>query len=104
MSTSITTHNFFDSALQERQAIVTSLMSAAIAKGKLAHAYLFTGRTVDDKWLVARQMAAALNCRHKDKDASDLSQTCLAKKLPGESFCQNCKWISNGEHPQAFLT
>lgn len=54
--------DIFDRHLSVRQRLATDLLSGAITKGRLANAYLLTGRIADDKWQLAKQMAAFLNC------------------------------------------
>ncbi len=54
--------SIFDRHLSERQKLAVDLLTGALAKGRLANAYLLTGRIADDKWQLARQMAAFLNC------------------------------------------
>lgn len=52
----------FDRHLSERQRLAVDLLAGALAKGRLANAYLLTGRIAEDKWQLAKQMAAFLNC------------------------------------------
>lgn len=54
--------SIFDRHLSGRQRLAVDLLSGALTKGRLANAYLLTGRIVDDKWQLAKQMAAFLNC------------------------------------------
>ncbi len=54
--------SIFDRHLAARQKLAVDLLAGAIAKGRLANAYLLTGRIVDDKWQLAKQMAAFFNC------------------------------------------
>lgn len=54
--------DIFDRHLSGRQRLAVDLLSGALTKGRLANAYLLTGRIADDKWQLAKQMAAFLNC------------------------------------------
>lgn len=54
--------NIFDRHLSGRQRLAVELLTGALTKGRLANAYLLTGRIIDDKWQLAKQMAAFLNC------------------------------------------
>jgi hypothetical protein len=93
------TPTVFDPALQERQPSASRLLTAALTRRALSNAYLLTGRAVADKWLIARQLAAFLNCLNR----KDQYYSCLVKAGEPASYCQNCRWISQGEHPQAWL-
>lgn len=91
----------FDSQVQSRQGLATRLLSAALVRKSLANAYLLVGRADADKWLIARQLAAYLNCLNK---TGDEHYSCLSKSEVETQYCQNCKWIQSGEHPQAWIT
>lgn len=101
--------NVFDSKLASRQPFVTQLLSSAVARQRLGHAYLLTGRAQADKWAIARDLACFLNCAHVNGGSPE--QACiLTMQVQGDSepdiatFCQNCRWIWEGKHPQAWLT
>lgn len=79
---------------------MTTFFSSALAQGKLAHAYLFVGGNVEDKWLTARQIALYLNCTNPQREASG---SCGIRDIPDETRCQSCRWISEGKHPQAWF-
>ncbi len=93
-----TASHIFDSALQERQPVVSRLLTAALERRALGNAYLLTGRALSDKWALTRQLAAFLNCLSRN-DSEHFS--CLSKGVA--ILCQNCQWISQGEHPQAWM-
>lgn len=54
--------SIFDRHLSGRQKLAVDLLTGALAKGRLANAYLLPGRNAEDKWQLAKQMAAFLNC------------------------------------------
>ncbi len=89
----------FTESLLARQSTAATLIANAVAGGKLVHAYLLTGRSVDDKWAMARELAAYLNC---DKRKEGAAQPCYIALKP-EVYCQNCKWIFDGKHPKALM-
>ena len=92
------TSQIFGAALQERQPVACKLLSSALQRRALSNAYLLTGRTSADKWLIARQLAAFLNCLSRNENEYF---SCLSKEL--ESLCQNCSWIAESKHPQAWI-
>lgn len=63
--------------------IITTLKNA-INQNKIAHAYLFAGPRGTGKTTVAKILAKALNCLEDD--------------VPCDN-CENCKSISEGQHP-----
>jgi DNA polymerase-3 subunit delta' len=103
------TDNLFHTRLAQSQPFVTGLFSAALLRSKLAHAYLLVGRADQDKWQFARETACVLNCRNV-KERAPLDACVLtasaedAEPLDTTRFCQNCRWIWEAKHPQAWLT
>jgi hypothetical protein len=95
--------------------LATAFLTKAILKGRLAHAYLFTGRPSDDNMALAKGLAAFLNCTKKEAlpaSQDELSQNQLScnLRLSGRevadvlsTYCQNCRWILADKHPQAML-
>lgn len=90
----------FSSSLIKSQPTVTTFFTSALSQGKLAHAYLFVGGNVEDKWLTARQIALYLNCTNPQREAVG---ACGIRDLPNETRCQSCRWILEGKHPQAWF-
>ncbi len=90
----------FEPALQERQELATRLLSSALSRKSLANAYLLTGRALADKWLIARQVACYLNCLSRTENEHF---SCISKSSDAATFCQNCRWIHDNEHPQAWI-
>lgn len=97
--------SIFDKYLAQKQKLASDLISGAVLKGRLANAYLLTGRRDEDKWQIAKQMAAYLNCercKRAEDGAPSLEMSCLAKSISGlaVSMCRDCRWISEDAHPE----
>ncbi len=92
----------FNPELISRHQPYLNLLEAAVFKHKLAPSYLLSGQAIEDKWQVARELAAHLNCSSSD---NLLPGSCLRQKNAQEksSWCNNCRWITNNEHAQAML-
>ena len=71
------------------QSRATDVLRRAVARGKLAHAYLFSGPDGVGKATCARCLAAALNCHER----------------PGEGCdgCVSCHKIANDLHPDLIV-
>jgi hypothetical protein len=110
----------FTADLTERQGVATRLLANGIQQERLAHALLLTGRAHQDKWLIARQLAAYLNCEKEDKaivgacmrqwqatcvdeDGSALTELDQSVQKGLANACQNCRWLFQDEHPKAWL-
>lgn len=94
----------FTEQLLARQQVAATLIANAVRAGKLVHAYLLTGRTVDDKWAIARELAAYLNCSKRQENSDPGQLPCyVASPKKNDSYCQNCKWIFDGKHPKALM-
>jgi DNA polymerase-3 subunit delta' len=65
------------------------LLQRSLARGRLGHAYLFTGDQLDDLELLARTLAKTLNCQHPVKTngvATDCCDECLScRKIDSET-------------------
>jgi DNA polymerase-3 subunit delta' len=99
----------FHSKLEKRQPFATRLLSNAVIRGRLVHAYLLVGRAQADKWDIARDLACFLNCAHVAAGNTDEACTLKADiadeaNVDLSGFCQNCRWIWQHKHPQAWLT
>lgn len=93
--------NIFDIELAQRHTFATSMVTSAINSQRLSHAYLLSGRVLQDKWKFARFVAAYLNCANL---AANNDRSCLLSGISEKEQCVNCKWINEGKHPQAWLT
>ena len=66
------------------------LLQRSLERGRLAHAYLFTGHQLDELENIARTLAKTLNCQEpmkKDGAAIDCCERCVS-----------CRKIENGNH------
>jgi len=65
------------------------LLQRSLARGRLGHAYLFAGDSLDELELLARTLAKTLNCQHPfkiDGAATDCCDVCLScRKIDGET-------------------
>ncbi len=115
VNAALTADNLFDPGLINRQAFATTFISSAVLKGRLAHAYLFTGRAHEDADQLATELAAYLNCTRRQALpalSTQFSQAQLSCRLyfSGKDiekafplYCQNCRWILDRKHPQALV-
>ena len=75
---------------QER---VVQLLQRSLERGRLAHAYLFSGNNLDELEAVARTLAKTLNCQNPPrKTSSGLPLDCCDQ-------CSSCRRIENWNHP-----
>ncbi len=82
--------SFADFPEQER---VVQLLQRSLERGRLAHAYLFSGNNLDELEAVARTLAKALNCQSPPrKTAKGLPLDCCDQ-------CSSCRRIENATHP-----
>ena len=75
------------SDLKEQEAVAAHLQ-CSLQRGRLAHAYLFTGLRGSGKEAMARTLAKALNCTEKNHDSCD--------------HCDSCRRIDEGVHPDIY--
>jgi DNA polymerase-3 subunit delta' len=66
------------------------LLQRSLARGRLGHAYLFTGDQLDELELLARTLAKTLNCQHPVKSDGVATDCCDA--------CLSCRKIENETH------
>jgi DNA polymerase III, delta subunit len=104
----------FSKELASRQPVATRLLSNGVLMGRMAHAFLLTGRAEADKWSIARELAQFLNCSKEDKFESGACLIGLGfgdgrsqpEPLPvavEARACQNCRWLFRDEHPKAWM-
>ncbi|HMP50228.1 MAG TPA: hypothetical protein PKD05_01595 [Candidatus Melainabacteria bacterium] len=90
----------FKPVLEEEQVLATRLLGTAVEQSRLANAYLLVGDNREAKLDLAKQVAAYLNCSSTERDTRG---SCFRNLSEVTGFCQNCRWISEGKHPQAWL-
>src|SRR5258707_6753135 len=66
------------------------LLQRSLARGRLGHAYLFTGDRLEELELLARTLAKTLNCQNPIKTGAAATDCC--------DECSSCKKIENGVH------
>ncbi len=91
--------DIFSDELCLSQPLATRILQSALQRGRLQQGYLLTGGSINDKWQIVISLAGYLNCSKRQGDAKKacLSQTSCNR----ESWCLNCRWIAEKEHPQA---
>lgn len=93
--------SLFSTVINEKQPLAASLLTRAIATGRLANAYLLTGSNREDKQEMALELACILNCLNT---TGDTASSCPARfGAESASYCQNCRLIRFQKHPQAYL-
>jgi DNA polymerase III subunit delta' len=73
-----------------RQTQGVQLLQRSLARGRLGHAYLFTGDQLDELELLARTLAKTLNCQNPIKTEGATIDCC--------DECLSCRKIENGTH------
>jgi DNA polymerase-3 subunit delta' len=81
---------FTDFPEQER---VVQLLQRSLERGRLAHAYLFSGNDLDELEAVARTLAKTLNCQNPPR------KTEAGLPLDSCDQCSSCRRIDSGNHP-----
>ena len=66
------------------------LLQRSLARGRLGHAYLFTGHQLEELEKLARTLAKTLNCQHPVKTAGIATDCC--------DECLSCKKIAHENH------
>lgn len=66
------------------------LLQRSLARGRLGHAYLFTGHQLEDLETLARTLAKTLNCAHPLKTSGVATDCC--------DVCLSCQKIENDSH------
>lgn len=99
MPEATTETSIFDRHLAARQQLAVNLLTGALKKGRLANAYLLTGRIADDKYHLAKQMAAFLNCERtrsywQNQNSAEAPQNLLGLPIGDEVFEQAAKAMS----------
>lgn len=72
---------------------VVQLLQRSLERGRLAHAYLFTGDGLDELEAVARTVAKTLNCQQPRR------KTASGGPLDSCDACLNCRKIGDALHP-----
>lgn len=67
------------------------LLQRSLERGRLAHAYLFTGHELSELEAIAQTLAKTLNCLQPVRGASGITIDCCDN-------CLNCQKITNGNH------
>ncbi len=81
--------SFADFPEQER---VVQLLQRSLQRGRLAHAYLFTGGHLEELESVARTLAKTLNCQQPRRgDSGNAQDSC--------DRCRSCRKIDKALHP-----
>src|SRR5271170_5919803 len=73
-----------------RQTQGIQLLQRSLARGRLGHAYLFAGDSLDDLESLARTLAKTLNCLSPVKIKNAATDCC--------DECLSCRKIENGTH------
>ena len=66
------------------------LLQRSLARGRLGHAYLFAGDSLENLELLARTLAKTLNCQNPVKINGNATDCC--------DECLSCRKIENGAH------
>jgi DNA polymerase-3 subunit delta' len=67
------------------------LLQRSLERGRLAHAYLFTGHELSELEAIARTLAKTLNCQKPVRGGSGVPIDCCDE-------CVNCRKIENANH------
>ena len=72
---------------------VVELLQKSLDRGRVAHAYLFSGDDLGEMEGLARTLAKTLNCAHPPSRAAN------GQPLDSCDACLNCRRIDGGGHP-----
>ena len=67
------------------------LLQRSLERGRLAHAYLFTGHELGELEAIAQTLAKTLNCQQPVRGQNGVAIDCCDQ-------CVNCRKIANGNH------
>jgi DNA polymerase III subunit delta' len=67
------------------------LLQRSLERGRLAHAYLFTGQQLEEIEALAQTLARTLNCQQPVRGSNGMATDCC-------DHCVNCRKIANGNH------
>jgi DNA polymerase-3 subunit delta' len=70
------------------------LLQRSLARGRLGHAYLFSGDALEELETLARTLAKTLNCQNPIKTSGVATDCC--------DECLSCRKIENGNHADVF--
>ena len=73
------------------QAQGVGLLQRSLERGRLGHAYLFTGHELSELEAIAETLARTLNCQQPIHGKNGVAIDCCDK-------CVNCRKIANGNH------
>src|ERR1022692_1322142 len=71
------------------------LLQRSLARGRLGHAYLFTGHQLEELETLARTLAKTLNCQHPVKTSGVATDCC--------DECLSCRKIDSANHADVHL-
>jgi DNA polymerase III subunit delta' len=74
------------------------LLQRSLERGRLAHAYLFTGHHLDELEAIARTLARTLNCLQPVRAGASGSGERGGVAIDCCDACLNCRKIANGNH------
>jgi DNA polymerase-3 subunit delta' len=74
----------------EKQTQGVQLLQRSLARGRLGHAYLFSGDSLENLESLARTLAKTLNCQNPVKTKNAATDCC--------DECQSCRKIENDTH------
>lgn len=73
------------------QQLGVQLLQRSLERGRLAHAYLFTGHQIEELEALARTLAKVLNCQNPVRGANQAA-------IDSCDECVNCRKIENANH------